>query len=186
MMVYNQMPFVKDNDISQEDAATIIAERNPTWFKSPCEVVNVVAHTVTAGTNKRKMLEIFTTTAVMKRFNSQLKKLKRVDVVAARLLVFKSVKVDQCFNCWRIGHMSRQCEHPKRCRYCVIEHETVCPNRENPEKHECYLCIERKKGNVSTKSANHSASSARCPLVRARRKQLRTEGQGNDHRENKQ
>jgi len=64
-------------------------------------------------------------------------------------------KVQICFSCFRVGHISKSCKSKPRCLFCgddVHEKDDPCVNRSNPPR--CINC-----------QGNHLATSHTCPVV---------------------
>lgn len=66
----------------------------------------------------------------------------------------RPIKVIRCFNCQRLGHLSKHCINERRCEICAESHG---------DKDRCsgvVLCVNRR--------GNHRASSSHCPVYRSR------------------
>jgi len=69
-----------------------------------------------------------------------------------------------CSSCCKIGHSKAQCKSEKiACTFCSLDHSyKQCPNKSNPEKHECLNC----KNTKETNDYHHSCFSKQCPSMK--------------------
>ena len=76
--------------------------------------------------------------------------------------------IRQCFNCQKLGHVSKACPESKTvvCMYCSGKHSTRnCNSKDNPQKHRCRNCSLSKDPRVSSSCHTHHASSYLCPII---------------------
>ena len=73
-----------------------------------------------------------------------------------------------CYHCQEIGHMSDKCPNssePPVCLYCGCNHRSKqCPDKKNPDNHNCVLCSKSNIERLANNSHTHNATSLDCPI----------------------
>lgn len=85
--------------------------------------------------------------------------------------VYEHIRVLQCFNCQRFGHVAANCSADPVCRYCSGNHAS--PICEDKSLKKCSNCVRENNVNGSKFNILHRASDERCPCRAARIKALK-------------
>ena len=77
--------------------------------------------------------------------------------------------IRQCFNCQKLGHISKVCPELSKtivCMYCSGKHATKqCDVKDDPQRHRCRNCCLSKDPRVSSSCHTHHAGSNSCPII---------------------
>lgn len=74
------------------------------------------------------------------------------------------INLTKCFNCQGYGHTALKCNTEVACGICADKHETrSCPNRDDPSKIKCILCMRSKLEDVK-----HKPRDSKCISYRRR------------------
>ena len=77
--------------------------------------------------------------------------------------------IRQCFNCQKLGHISKVCPELSKttvCMYCSGKHATKqCNVKDDPLKYRCRNCSLSKDPRVSSSCHTHHAGSNSCPII---------------------
>ena len=173
----NRMPFIKDGQVDQKQAAQVLYMRNPSWFKTMADIEYVEKHTVPQCQGNKYLFEIHMSKEAHQRIN-RAEGNATIDLVTVRLTAHDAVKPEECFRCLQPGHVIRQCKaEESQCKYCTGRHLSIgCAYKSQPEKHVCYKCVQanaQAPEGARMLDVRHMATSTRCKYVRGRRQDMK-------------
>ena len=135
-------------------------------LSSLCQQNNINASTTKVISNWQNKFNKHMTNGVLELSRDDRYKIKKENdllFIGYERLYFKDIfNVTQCKNCYKFGHISKQCNSLKTCPNCAetsITDTHVCKISDDTGLHKCVNCHTRK---LST--YNHKATDPNCPI----------------------